>query len=277
MLFSSSGEKPFGCDICDRRFREFSDLKKHRRVHSAEKHFKCMVCHRNPPSATNSTKCAACEKKEAAQRDEQHASEQIIHRDENNKKAYVCNHCDRIFGSSSNLKRHIMIHTGEKPFKCEICLRSFRELSTLKKHLVTHRNSKPICFVCAKTCSSLSELELHLHAHKLSNGKLNLKEITITAKPSGNKVYRHKCPICNDIFFDSFKLMTHMCTVHNQSRSSYAQMSKSPPPLIRIKPLTAEIPSQLNGLSPWYPCKICSKKFRKLQHFESHMLTHRRP
>ncbi|KAJ6646662.1 Helicase required for RNAi-mediated heterochromatin assembly 1, partial [Pseudolycoriella hygida] len=36
-----------------------------------------------------------------------------------NKRAYICNVCDRIFGSSHNLKRHHMIHTGEKPYKCD--------------------------------------------------------------------------------------------------------------------------------------------------------------
>ncbi|KAM7353195.1 uncharacterized protein ACRADG_005387 isoform 1-T2 [Cochliomyia hominivorax] len=54
------------------------------------------------------------------------------------RKEFPCPLCNRAFGTRHNLKRHYMIHTGEKPFSCTKCRKPFREYSTLKKHMVTH-------------------------------------------------------------------------------------------------------------------------------------------
>lgn len=108
-----SGERPYSCDICDKRFREFSDLKKHRKVHVHNERFKCMICFSETPMPDDPTKCSKCCKKEI-----QYQAANILIRDasiprlEGNKRAYICSVCDRIFGSSHNLKRHHMIHTG---------------------------------------------------------------------------------------------------------------------------------------------------------------------
>ena len=39
-----SGEKPYECDRCDRRFARASDLKVHMPVHSEDKPYKCDKC-----------------------------------------------------------------------------------------------------------------------------------------------------------------------------------------------------------------------------------------
>lgn len=117
------GEKPFECDICKRRFREQSDLRKHKKVHNNDTKSKCSACNRYPPASRHSSKCIACEKQEAAAKlyQESLVADDLVPRiDANNKKSFICKYCDRSFGSSSNLKRHIMIHTGEKKILCFI-------------------------------------------------------------------------------------------------------------------------------------------------------------
>lgn len=282
-------------------------MKKHRRVHSTEKQFKCMTCHRNPPSATNATKCTACESTEAAQKSQDMALEQIIPRFDGNKKAFVCNYCDRVFGSSSNLKRHIMIHTGEKPFTCNICQRSFREMSTLKKHSFTHRNhmaalaavmpairapSPPLkCYVCPKSFTDANQFKQHVLSH--SDAQHDLPEITmkpVTVQQLKSKIYHHKCPKCNEIFYESSKLMLHICSVHKvngattttttttltntvpKAVTSLRKQASSPPPLIPINRTT--FAARMHQLSEYF-CEICSKKFRSQQHLLSHQLTHK--
>lgn len=135
-LYSSvhTGEKPFSCEICQRRFREQSDLRKHKKVHANNNGttVKCLVCKRNPTMSRHSSKCSSCNAVSvttataaraaaaaaaaaAAMTVKRHSNsmDEIVPRfDANNKKSFACKYCDRTFGSSSNLKRHIMIHTG---------------------------------------------------------------------------------------------------------------------------------------------------------------------
>jgi predicted SprT family Zn-dependent metalloprotease len=38
------GLKPYGCDICKKRFRETKLLKNHKKTHTEEKRYACDVC-----------------------------------------------------------------------------------------------------------------------------------------------------------------------------------------------------------------------------------------
>lgn len=74
---------------------------------------KCSSC--NAKSVKTATAAAMAVAAAAATVAKQHLNpmdEILPHFDVNNKKSFVCKWCDRTFGSSSNLKRHIMIHTG---------------------------------------------------------------------------------------------------------------------------------------------------------------------
>lgn len=55
-------------------------------------------------------------------------------------KNYACPYCDISFNYSSALRRHIMIHTGEKPFKCSECNHSSNRKGNLIVHMLSvHR------------------------------------------------------------------------------------------------------------------------------------------
>ena len=81
-------------------------------------------------------------------------------------KDYNCEHCDKSFSQTSDLKRHIhTIHEGHKDYKCESCGKSFSQAGELKRHIHTvhdgHKDDK--CDSCCKSFTKLQSLEKHLH------------------------------------------------------------------------------------------------------------------
>ncbi|CAH1776324.1 unnamed protein product, partial [Owenia fusiformis] len=48
---------------------------------------------------------------------------------------YECEICHKKMGSSSHLKVHMNVHTGNRPYKCTFCLKGFTQSSSLNLHL----------------------------------------------------------------------------------------------------------------------------------------------
>lgn len=96
----------------------------------------------------------------------------VVHRPNYNqlgvvtRKEFPCPLCQRPFGTRHNLKRHFMIHTGEKPFSCNKCRKPFREYSTLKKHMATHQRDRYYkCLHCPRKYRDYLEYSEHKKIH----------------------------------------------------------------------------------------------------------------
>ena len=59
-------------------------------------------------------------------------------------KPYTCGTCNEAFNCSSELKRHEKVHSGEKLYTCSTCNKSFTESSTLKRHEKIHARLQEI-------------------------------------------------------------------------------------------------------------------------------------
>uniref|UniRef100_A0A3P9NI89 Gastrula zinc finger protein XlCGF57.1-like n=1 Tax=Poecilia reticulata TaxID=8081 RepID=A0A3P9NI89_POERE len=94
-----TGEKPYGCDVCEQRFRVKSKLNRHMKIHTGEKPFSCEVCEQKfrVKSSLN-----------------RHIR---VHTGD---KPFSCDFCGRNFRNKSTLNNHIRIHAGEKAFICDV-------------------------------------------------------------------------------------------------------------------------------------------------------------
>ena len=48
---------------------------------------------------------------------------------------YQCPFCPVIMSQNGTMKRHIMVHTGEKPFKCQLCQYASGRKASLQHHI----------------------------------------------------------------------------------------------------------------------------------------------
>ena len=209
-----SGEKPYPCLICGRRFSQSSDLKKHNHIHTGVRPFRCSYCSK---SFVNRMALAVHTNVHTEQRVQEniieessgHTGKAKEHIKIENEKPYACSLCTQLFSQTcylkrhmrtihtkeeqntctfcgklflhkGNLKVHMRIHTGEKPFSCTFCNKMFSQSNDMKSHIRSHTGEKPFsCSYCSKSFAHRLSLKKHIVRH---TGE----------KPTGRKSFPHR-------------------------------------------------------------------------------------
>jgi len=163
-------------------------------------------------------------------------------------KKHICEFCNLGFSQKCDLRRHVMIHTGERPWPCQICDKKFQRKTDLVKHVRTHTGEKPYaCDFCDKRVSDRSQLIVHMRLH------------------TGDRPYR--CENCGKRCITSSELSRHRaahCAVKTLSCSECKKVFK-------LKECLG-IHMKLHYLSSCrpYKCEKCSLGFDSKELLDSH-------
>lgn len=50
---------------------------------------------------------------------------------------YQCCHCVYSTSKLADIRKHVLVHTGEKPYECNLCHRRFAQKTNLTRHIQT--------------------------------------------------------------------------------------------------------------------------------------------
>lgn len=142
---------------------------------------------------------------------------------------FECPYCHKLFGSTSDMNRHLDFHEDLRPYNCEYCDYSARTNSQLKVHKMRHEGIKLYsCDVCNYNGVTQSDLNRH--------------------KKTQSHIARSQnvCSMCGLGFYTSSQKQVHIVQCHPEveGASSLIQMSLGPPvaPLLsspEYSPLTS--------------------------------------
>ncbi|XP_069054199.1 zinc finger protein 709-like [Lepisosteus oculatus] len=170
-----------------------------------------------PPAADKLFSCAQCGW--AFSRQSSLRRHGLVHTGE---RRLACGECGKSFGRSDHLRAHRLTHTGERPFRCGQCGRAFSHANNLKSHRLTHTGERPFtCGHCGRAFGQSSTLRSHQRTH------------------TGERPFR--CGQCGRTFNRSGNLKKHLL-VH-----------------------TGERP---------FRCAQCGRAFNQLSNLNTHQLLH---
>lgn len=147
---------------------------------------------------------------------------------------HPCTYCARSFTKTSDLTRHVRVHTGDRPFKCTDCNKSFLSSSHLNAHKLIHIGRTFTCDVCKKSYHNKVQLLEHFRVH------------------TGEKPYT--CEICQKRFACA---ATHRR--HYKGHIKFSSVPAQPKKLVEPRV---------------FRCEYCNKAFSRAWDLKPHVRIH---
>lgn len=194
--------KDLMCDLCGNVFSSKGNLKSHKLIHTDEKRFECKVCRKRFRQAVHLTEHEKTHENEFPYRclpcGKQYKCKLSLDKHKESyhdgiKRVFPCHLCDKSFTRKAKLNDHVNFHLGQSRHLCEYCGKPFLSRKTLRTHILIHEDKKPyLCQVCGRAFRQSNVLKLHMSTHT------GIKPFKCNAcgKQFIHRVYmvRHPCP-----------------------------------------------------------------------------------
>jgi len=146
------------------------------------------------------------------------------------KKRHICETCNKCCYDASVLRKHALVHTGERPFVCQTCDKRFALESNLKVHNLIHTGERQfICLICDKRFTSASDLSKHEHIHssryicQMCNKRFTTSQYQHQHELIHTNERTYVCQMCNKRFKQAHGLYQHQ-RYHCKQRCAQIEM-----------------------------------------------------
>lgn len=147
-LWTHTGVRPYGCQIpkCGKKYYHEASLKYHMLVHAGEQKFLCDVC--------------------GYKSGKKH--DLMMHVLNHKKRSYACDFpgCVKAFFDNAQLRRHLLVHYGEKNYVCDLCKYCSVRKDHLKQHMESHQGKGYVCQTCGLAFSHKYGFNKHVYIHE---------------------------------------------------------------------------------------------------------------